>query len=150
MIMKRYQIINYHHFLSQIDLQKVDKQARAQLIRMDIVLGDIVDEHNAEVEKVKARLSRGHEAEIQEVGRLYELLQTAEDKKEIMAQIESHKGYAELQNAMDEEVHSRLMEDVDVEIEKVTSEDLAGWCADSGVSVTLEVLREWRKAGLTL
>ena len=150
MIMKRYQIINYHHFLSQIDLQKVDKQARAQLIRMDIVLGDMVDEHNAEVEKVKARLSRGHEAEIQEVGRLYELLQTAENKKEIMAQIESHTSYAELQAAMDEEVNSRLMEDVEVDVEKVESEDLAGWFADSGLSITLEMLREWRKAGLTL
>lgn len=148
--MKRYQIINYHHFLSQIDLQKVDKQARAQLIRMDIVLGDMVDEHNAEVEKVKARLSRGHEAEIQEVGRLYELLQTAENKKEIMAQIESHTSYAELQAAMDEEVNSRLMEDVEVDVEKVESEDLAGWFADSGLSITLEMLREWRKAGLTL
>ena len=148
--MKKYQIINFHHFLSQIDLQKVDKEARAQLIRMDIVLGDIVDEHNAEVEKVKARLSRGHEAEIQEVGRLYEMLQMAEDKKEIMAQIESHTSYAELQAAMDEEVNSRLMEDVEVDVEKVESEDLAGWFADSGLSITLEMLREWRKAGLTL
>lgn len=148
--MKRYQIINYHHFLSQIDLQKVDKQARAQLIRMDIVLGDMVDEHNAEVERIKARLSRGHEAEIQEVGRLYEMLQIAEDKKEIMAQIESHTSYVGLQAAMDEEVNSRLMEDVEVDVEKVESEDLAGWFADSGLSITLEMLREWRKAGLTL
>jgi hypothetical protein len=54
--MKKYQIINFHHLLSQIDLQKVDKEARAKLISLDIVLGDIVDDHNAEIEKVKASI----------------------------------------------------------------------------------------------
>ena len=62
--MKKYQVINFHHLLSQIDLQKVDKEARAKLISLDIILGDIVDDHNAEVEKVKTRLSKGHEEDI--------------------------------------------------------------------------------------
>lgn len=148
--MKKYHIFNFRHFLSQIDLQKVGKDARAQLIRLDIVLGNVIDAHEAEIERVRARLSKGHEAEIDEVRRLYEMLEVAEDKQAVMAQIASHTDYANLQSAMDEEVRSRMMEDVKVDVEKVASEDLAGWCADSGVSITLEMLREWRKAGLTL
>lgn len=151
--MKKYQVINYHHLLSQIDLQKVDKEARAKLISLDIVLGDIVDEHNAEIEKVKTRLSKGHEEEIRKVSELIAELQTVADegkKIEIQKQLESHTDYAVIQNQLDEEVNKRLVEDVTVEVEKVASADLAGWCADSGIRITLDLLREFRRAGLTL
>lgn len=148
--MKKYQVINYHYLLSQIDLQKVEKEARTMIINLDIVLGDIVDEHNAEIEKVKARLSKGHEAEIQEVSELINQLQTAEDKEAIKAQIDEHEDYAEIQAQLNEEVHKRLVEDVDVDIEKVKSADLAEWCAASGISINLDMLREFRRAGFTL
>lgn len=147
--MKRYQVINYHHLLSQIDLQKVDKDARAKLINLDIVLGDIVDAHNDEVEKVKTRLSKGHEAEIQEVSALISQLQTAEDKEAIKAQIDLHKDYAAIEQQLNDEISKRLIEDVDVDVDKVSSADLAEWCAASGVRINLNVLRELRKAGLT-
>lgn len=120
------------------------------IINLDIVLGDIVDEHNAEIEKVKARLSKGHEAEIQEVSELINQLQTAEDKEAIKAQIDEHEDYAEIQAQLNEEVHKRLVEDVDVDIEKVKSADLAEWCAASGISINLDMLREFRRAGFTL
>lgn len=150
--MKKYQIINYHHLLSQIDLQKVDKEARAKLISLDIILGDIVDEHNAEIEKVKARLSKGHEEVIREVSALIAELQNAEgDKKaEISKKIDGNTEYAIIQNQLDDEVNKRLVEDVTVEVEKVASADLAGWCADSGIRITLDLLREFRRAGFTL
>ena len=148
--MKKYQVINYHYLLSQIDLQKVEKEARAMIINLDIVLGDIVDEHNAEIEKVKARLSKGHEAEIQEVSDLISQLQTAEDKEAIKAQIDAHEDYAEIQAQLNEEVHKRLVEDVDVDAEKVKAADLAEWCAASGISINLDMLREFRRAGFTL
>lgn len=150
--MKKYQIINYHHLLSQIDLQKVDKEARAKLISLDIILGDIVDEHNAEIEKVKARLSKGHEEVIREVSSLIAELQNAEgDKKaEIAKKIDGNTEYTSIQNQLNEEVNRRLVEDVTVEVEKVASADLAGWCADSGIRITLDLLREFRRAGFTL
>ena len=150
--MKKYQIINYHHLLSQIDLQKVDKEARAKLISLDLTLGDIVDEHNAEIEKVKARLSKGHEEVIREVSALIAELQNAEgDKKaEIAKKIDGNTEYAIIQNQLNEEVNKRLVEDVTVEVEKVASADLAGWCADSGIRITLDLLREFRRAGFTL
>ena len=147
--MKRYQVINYHHLLSQIDLQKVDKDARAKLINLDIVLGDMVDAHNDEVEKVKTRLSKGHEAEIQEVSALISQLQTAEDKEAIKAQIDLHKDYAAIEQQLNDEISKRLIEDVDVDVDKISSADLAEWCAASGVRINLNVLRELRKAGLT-
>lgn len=150
--MKKYQVINYHHILSQIDLQKVDKEARAKLISLDLTLGDIVDEHNAEIEKVKARLSKGHEEVIREVSALIAELQNAEgDKKaEIAKKIDGNTEYTSIQNQLNEEVNKRLVEDVTVEVEKVASADLAGWCADSGIRITLDLLREFRRAGLTL
>ncbi len=150
--MKKYQIINYHHLLSKVDLQKVDKEARAKLISLDIVLGDIVDEHNAEIEKVKARLSKGHEEVIREVSALIAELQNAEgDKKaEIAKKIDGNTEYTSIQNQLNEEVNRRLVEDVTVEVEKVASADLAGWCADSGIRITLDLLREFRRAGFTL
>lgn len=150
--MKKYQVINYHHLLSQIDLQKVDKEARAKLISLDITLGDIVDEHNAEIEKVKARLSKGHEEVIREVSALIAELQNAEgDKKaEIAKKIDGNTEYTSIQNQLNEEVNKRLVEDVTVEVEKVASADLAGWCADSGIRITLDLLREFRRAGFTL
>lgn len=150
--MKKYQVINYHHLLGQIDLQKVDKEARAKLISLDLTLGDIVDEHNAEIEKVKARLSKGHEEVIREVSALIAELQNAEgDKKtEISKKIDGNAEYASIQNQLNEEVDKRLVEDVTVEVEKVASADLAGWCADSGIRITLDLLREFRRAGLTL
>ena len=147
--MKRYQVINYHHLLSQIDLQKVDKDARAKLINLDIVLGDMVDAHNDEVEKVKTRLSKGHEAEIQEVSALISQLQTAEDKEAIKAQIDLHKDYAAIEQQLNDEISKRLIEDVDVDVDKISSADLAEWCAASSVRINLNVLRELRKAGLT-
>lgn len=150
--MKKYQVINYHHLLSQIDLQKVDKEARAKLINLDLTLGDIVDEHNAEIEKVKARLSKGHEEVIREVSALIAELQNAEgDKKaEIAKKIDGNTEYTSIQNQLNEEVNRRLVEDVTVEVEKVASADLAGWCADSGIRITLDLLREFRRAGFTL
>lgn len=150
--MKKYQVINYHHILSQIDLQKVDKEARAKLINLDLTLGDIVDEHNAEIEKVKARLSKGHEEVIREVSALIAELQNAEgDKKaEIAKKIDGNTEYTSIQNQLNEEVNRRLVEDVTVEVEKVASADLAGWCADSGIRITLDLLREFRRAGFTL
>lgn len=150
--MKRYQIINYHHLLSQIDLQKVDKESRSKLISLDILLGDIVDAHNEEMVKVKARLSKGHEAVIREVSELIAELQNAEgDKKaEISKKIDDNTEYTSIQNQLNEEVNKRLVEDVAVEVEKVASADLAGWCADSGIRITLDLLREFRRAGFTL
>ena len=150
--MKKYQVINYHHILSQIDLQKVGKEARAKLISLDLTLGDIVDEHNAEIEKVKARLSKGHEEVLREVSALIAELQNAEgDKKaEIAKKIDGNTEYASIQNQLNEEVNKRLVEDVTVEVEKVASADLAGWCADSGIRITLDLLREFRRAGFTL
>ena len=150
--MKRYQIINYHHFLSQIDLQKVSKEARSRLISLDIILGDIVDEYNEEVEKVKTRLSKGHEEDIREVSALFAELQGAEgDKKaEIEGKIAQHTEYIAIQNQLNEEVNRRLVEDVNVDIEKIASADLAQWCADSGISITLDLLREFRRARFTL
>lgn len=150
--MKKYQVINFHHLLSQIDLQKVDKEARAQLISLDIILGDIVDAHDAEIKKVKSRLGKGHEAEIREVSELLRQLQSAEaDKKaEIKQKIDGYTGYAEIQRQLDEEITKRLTEDVAADIEKISASDLAQWCADSGISITLEVLREFRKAHLII
>lgn len=150
--MKKYQVINFHHLLSQIDLQKVDKEARAKLLSLDIILGDIVDEHNAEIEKVKARLSKGHEDAIAEVSALMSELQVADEarKAEIVTKIDSNTEYTIIQNQLNEEVNKRLVEDVNVEIEKVASADLAQWCADSGLSITLDLLREFRRAGFTL
>ena len=150
--MKKYQIINFHHLLSQIDLQKVDKEARAKLISLDIVLGDIVDEHNAEIEKVKARLSKGHEDAIAEVSALMAELQVADEvrKAEIVTKIDSNTEYAIIQNQLNEEVNRRLVEDVNADIEKIASADLAQWCADSGISITLDLLREFRRAGFIL
>ena len=149
--MKKYQVINYHHLLSQIDLQKVDKEARAKLISLDIILGDIVDEHNAEVEKVKTRLSKGHEEDIREVSALFAELQGAEGEKkaEIEDKIAKHTEYLAIQTQLDEEVNRRLIEDINLDIEKVALADIAQWCADSGISITLELLREFRRAGLT-
>ncbi len=150
--MKKYQVINFHHLLSQIDLQKVDKEARAKLISLDIILGDIVDDHNAEIEKVKARLSKGHEEVIREVSALIAELQNAEGDKtaEIAKKIDGNSEYASIQNQLNEEVNRRLVEDVNVDIEKIASADLAQWCADSGISITLDLLREFRRAGFTL
>lgn len=150
--MKKYQVINYHHLLSQIDLQKVDKEARAKLISLDLTLGDIADEHNAEIEKVKTRLSKGHEEVIREVSALIAELQNAEgDKKaEIAKKIDGNTEYTSIQNQLNEEVNKRLVEDVTVEVEKVASADLAGWCADSGIRITLDLLREFRRAGFAL
>lgn len=150
--MKKYQVINYHHLLSQIDLQKVDKEARAKLISLDLILGDIVDEHNAEIEKVKARLSKGHEDAIAEVSVLMSELQVADEarKAEIVTKIDSNTEYAIIQNQLNEEVNRRLVEDVILELEKISSSDLAQWCADSGIRITLDLLREFRRAGLTL
>ena len=150
--MKRYQIINFHHFLSQIDLQKVSKEARAKLISLDIILGDIVDDHNTEVEKVKARLSKGHEEEIQEVSALFAELQGAEGEKKAVLEgkIAQHTEYLAIQNQLNEEVNRRLVDDVDVDVEKVKAADLAEWCAASGISINLDMLREFRRAGFTL
>ena len=117
--MKRYLVINYHHLLSQIDLQKVDKEARAKLISLDIVLGDIVDEHNAEIEKVKTRLGKGHEKEIQEVSALFAELQGSEGEKkaEIEGKIAQHTEYLAIQNQLNDEISKRLIEDVDVDVD---------------------------------
>lgn len=149
--MKKYQVINYHHLLSQIDLQKVDKEARAQLISLDITLGDIVDAHNEEVEKIKARLTKGHEDTINEVSELIGMLRAADDKAkiEIAKKIDANTEYASIQKQLNEEVNKRLLEDVSVEMAKMPSVDLAQWCADSGISINLDLLREFRKAGLT-
>jgi hypothetical protein len=149
--MKKYQVINYHHLLSQIDLQKVDKEARAQLISLDITLGDIVDAHNEEVEKIKARLTKGHEDTINEVSELIGMLRAADDKAkiELAKKIDANAEYASIQKQLNEEVNKRLLEDVLVEMVKIPSVDLAQWCADSGISINLDLLREFRKAGLT-
>lgn len=149
--MKKYQVINYHHLLSQIDLQKVDKEARAQLISLDITLGDIVDTHNEEVEKIKARLTKGHEDTINEVSELICMLRAADDKAkiELAKKIDANTEYASIQKQLNEEVNKRLLEDVSVEMVKIPSVDLAQWCADSGISINLDLLREFRKAGLT-
>lgn len=146
--MKRYQIINFHHLLSRIDLQKVDKESRTTLIDLDIILGDIVDAHNDEVEKIKTRLSKGHEEEIREVSALYAELESAENKQLIMDIIASHTAYIEIQEQLNNEVNKRLMEDICVEIEKISSVDLAQWCSDSGISITLDQLRNYRQTGL--
>lgn len=150
--MKKYQVINYHHLLSQIDLQKVDKEARAQLISLDITLGDIVDAHNEEVEKIKARLTKGHEDTINEVSELIGMLRAADDKAkiELAKKIDANAEYASIQKQLNEEVNKRLLEDVSVEMVKIPSVDLAQWCADSGISINLDLLREFRKAGLTI
>ena len=93
---------------------------------------------------------KGHEDEIQAVSELINQLQIADDKEAIKIKIAEHKEYAAIQMQLNEEVNRKLMEDVQLEIDKVTSAELAQWCAESAISINLEVLRELRSAGLTL
>ena len=104
------------------------------------------------IEKVKARLSKGHEDAIAEVSALMSELQVADEarKAEIVTRIDSNTEYAIIQNQLNEEVNRRLIEDISLDIEKTASADLAQWCADSGISITLDLLREFRRAGFIL
>ena len=148
--MKKFQVLNFHYILSMIDLQKVDKDGRSKLIALDIALGDIVDSHNDEVERIKSRISKGHEEEIAKVSELMAQLESAseEEKCIIRDKINSCVAYAEMQQQLNEEINRRLTEDVSVDIVELKSEELAEWCAASGVSLTIDILRELRKAGL--
>lgn len=148
--MKKFQILNLHYILSMIDLQKVDKDGRSKLIALDIALGDMVDSHNDEVERIKSRISKGHEEEIAKVSELMAQLESAseEEKCAIRDKINSCVVYAEMQQQLNEEINRRLTEDVSVDIVELKSEELAEWCAASGVSLTIDILRELRKAGL--
>lgn len=120
------------------------------MIALDIALGDIVDSHNEEVEKIKSRISKGHEDEIAQVSKLIAQLESAseEEKCLIREEIDSHAMYADMQLQLNSEVNRRLMEDVSVDIVELGSSELAEWCASSGVSLTIDILRELRKAGL--
>lgn len=149
--MKRYQLLNYYNCISQIDLQVVDKKSRTILLDQDILIGDIADAHYDEVEKIRKRLVRGHEDEICRVEELIRHLQEAEDKSAVKAEIDASVTYREIHQQLELEVNRRMMEDVDVVIEdKITSEQLAQWCAESGMGMTLNLLREFKRAGLTL
>ena len=147
--MKRYQLLNFYNCISQIDLQVVDKESRTILLNLDILIGDMAEAHEEEVDKIRKRLVRGHEDEIRMVEELIYRLQEAEDKSAIKAKIDASVTYHEIHQQLEEEINRRMMEDVDMIIEdKVTSEQLAQWCADSGISMTLNLLREYKRAGL--
>ena len=100
-----------------------------------------------------------NEEDIREVSALFAELQGAEGEKkaEIEGKIAQHTEYIAIQKQLNEEVNRRLVEDVEclndkkvIAIEKISSADLAQWCADSGISITLDLLREFRRAGFIL
>lgn len=148
--MKKYQIINYHHLLSQIDLQKVSKNQRKRLIELDVVLSDIVDKHESDVRKIRARLASGHEEEIKAVSALNARLDTANESEKavLLEQIGSYENFSVILKELNEEVNKRLMEDSAVDIDRIDADELIEMCASSGVSITLDLFRDLRKSGL--
>ena len=149
--MKKYQLINFYHLIGLVDICKLSRELRTQLIALDLAIGKIVTEHNDEIEAIKKRLSKGHEREIQEMAELQSALAAApsiDDRKKIENQIAQCTIYADLENQLNEQINIRLMADVAVNVQPIATDDFITMCADNDIKITLELLRGFQLASL--
>lgn len=141
--MKKVNVLNCKDFLSNLKLNKFDKETRAAIIANSMIANKIAKDFNETVEGARARYTEGLDSEIELLASLRNKYRSAsvEEKLEIESEIlEKCIGALTAESELTEFANRILNEEVTESFIKINKESFVDQCADADIEITAMLL----------
>lgn len=141
--MKKVNVLNCKDFLSNLKLNKFDKETRAAIIANSMIANKIAKDFNETVEGARTRYTEGLDSEIELLASLRNKYRSAsvEEKLEIESEIlEKCVGALTAESELAEFANRMLNEEVTESFIKINKESFVDQCADADIEITAMLL----------
>lgn len=141
--MKKVNVLNCKDFLSNLKLNKFDKETRAAIITNSMIANKIAKDFNETVEEARTRYAEGLDSEIELLVSLRNKYQSAsvEAKLEIEGEIlEKCTEALAAERELTEFINGILNEEVTESFIKINKESFVNQCADADIEITAMLL----------
>lgn len=139
--MKKSKIIAVFRFLSNIKVSKIkDKDVRAAIIANHLQMYKIAEEYESDIKEIQKKLFEGKDEDVKSLNELREKynVEKDEDKKnEIVKVIKDNYGeILKLEKEMSDAIETRLKEEKEINIKKVSKDAFIDALVDAEIDVT--------------
>lgn len=141
--MKRANVLNFTQFLTNLKLNKFDKEIRAAIIINSMIANKISKDFDETVENARSRYTEGLETEIETLVSLRNKYSTvsAEEKDVVEKEIvEKCSSALKAESELNEFVANLLNEDVSESFIKINKDNFVNQCADADIDITVNLL----------
>lgn len=141
--MKKVNVLNCKDFLSNLKLNKFDKETRAAIIANSMIANKIAKDFNETVEGARARYTEGLDSEIELLASLRNKYRSAsvEEKLEIESEIlEKCVGALTAESELTEFANRMLNEEVTESFIKINKDNFVDQCVEADIEITVNML----------
>ena len=141
--MKKVNVLNCKDFLSNLKLNKFDKETRAAIIANSMIANKISKEFNETAEEARARYTEDLDSEIETLMLLRNKYQSAsvEEKSDIEREIiENCAGALTAERELNEFINNVLNEEVTETFVKFNKDNFVDQCAEADIEITVNIL----------
>lgn len=143
--MKKVNVLNCKEFLSNLKLNKFDKEIRAAIITNSMIANKISKEFNETVEGARTRYMDGLDSEIELLVSLRNKYRSAsiEERSEIETEIvEKCTNALTAERELNDFVNKILDEDVTESFVKINKDNFVDQCAEADIEITVNLLNQ--------
>lgn len=139
--MKKSKIIAIFRFLSGIKVSKIkDKDVRSAIIGNHLQMYKIAEEYDSDIKEIQKKLFEGKDDDVKALNDLrekYKIEKDEEKKKDIIAIISDNYGeILALEKEMSDTIETRLKDEKEINIKKVSKDAFVDALVDAEVDVT--------------
>lgn len=141
--MKKVNVLNFKDFLSNLKLNKFDKEIRAAIITNSMIANKIVKDFNETVEGARARYTEDLDSEIETLVSLRNKYQSAsvEEKSDIEREIiENCTGALTAEKELNDFINNMLNENVTESFIKINKDNFVDQCVEADIEITVNML----------
>ena len=141
--MKKVNVLNFKDFLSNLKLNKFDKEIRAAIITNSMIANKIVKDFNETVEGARARYTEGLDSEAELLMSLRDKYQFApiEKKSDIEREIiEKCTGALTAEKELNDFINNMLNENVTEIFVKFNKNNFVDQCVEADIEITVNML----------
>jgi len=141
--MKKENVLNFNDFLSNLKLNKFDKEIRCAIVHNSILASKIVKDIQETFDAARKRFNEENETEIELLVKYRDQYSTAtaEEKVSIVKSIEKECFNAlRAERELNEFINNILLEDVTDEFVKIDRDSFIDQCAEADIDITAKML----------
>lgn len=141
--MKRANVLNFTQFLTNLKLNKFDKEIRAAIIINSMIANKISKDFDETVENARSRYTEGLETEIETLMSLRNKYSTvSSEERDVIEKeiVEKCSSALKAESELNEFVANLLNEDISESFVKINKEDFVNQCADADIDITVNLL----------
>lgn len=141
--MKRANVLNFTQFLTNLKLNKFDKEIRAAIIINSMIANKISKDFDETVENARSRYTEGLETEIETLMSLRNKYSTvSSEERDVIEKeiVEKCSSALKAESELNEFVANLLNEDVSESFIKINKDNFVNQCADADIDITVNLL----------